>query len=187
MLRSPEGQINGTVIVVAGAALAIKAAFGMAGDASHTSESRVLSLAESTSKTSTSEELLKSVIISDPVAPKVIALPPRNQQRASRSGRELPIKHHSAHAVYLPPNPTDLPRLRECESSNNYKTNTGNGFYGAYQFDLQTFHGLGYSGLPSDASIATQDEAATILEEERGWQPWPSCSKQLGLIAIKAS
>ncbi|MEO6714750.1 MAG: transglycosylase family protein, partial [Mycobacteriales bacterium] len=75
----------------------------------------------------------------------------------------------------------DFARLRQCESSGNYSINTGNGFYGAYQFDLQTWRGLGYSGLPSDAAPATQDKAARELQSQRGWQPWPSCSRQLGL------
>jgi resuscitation-promoting factor RpfA len=75
----------------------------------------------------------------------------------------------------------DFARLRLCESGGNYADNTGNGYYGAYQFDLTTWHGLGYSGLPSDASPATQDEAARRLQADRGWQPWPACSAKLGL------
>jgi hypothetical protein len=73
-------------------------------------------------------------------------------------------------------------RLRMCESSDNYATNTGNGYYGAYQFDLQTWHGLGYPGLPSSASPATQDQAANQLFDNRGWEPWPACSAKLGLV-----
>ena len=34
------------------------------------------------------------------------------------------------------PSATTWHRLRMCESSNNYSINTGNGYYGAYQFDL---------------------------------------------------
>jgi hypothetical protein len=75
----------------------------------------------------------------------------------------------------------DFARLRMCESGGNYSTNTGNGFYGAYQFDLGTWHGLGYSGLPSSASASTQDAAARTLQSERGWEPWPACSARLGL------
>lgn len=75
----------------------------------------------------------------------------------------------------------DFAKLRQCESGGNYSINTGNGFYGAYQFDLQTWHGLGYSGLPSDAPPALQDQAAYKLYDSRGWAPWPSCSAQLGL------
>ncbi|MDQ1679759.1 MAG: resuscitation-promoting factor RpfA [Frankiaceae bacterium] len=75
----------------------------------------------------------------------------------------------------------DFARLRMCESSGNYSINTGNGYYGAYQFDLQTWHGLGYAGRPDQASARTQDEAARRLQAQRGWSPWPSCSRSLGL------
>jgi murein L,D-transpeptidase YcbB/YkuD len=75
----------------------------------------------------------------------------------------------------------DFARLRACESGGNYQTNTGNGFYGAYQFDLGTWNGLGYSGRPSDAASSTQDAAARQLQSERGWSPWPACASRLGL------
>ncbi|OHV39845.1 MULTISPECIES: transglycosylase family protein [Pseudofrankia] len=77
--------------------------------------------------------------------------------------------------------PDDFARLRQCESGGNYSINTGNGFYGAYQFDKRTWQGLGYSGLPSEAAPAVQDEAAYRLYNSRGWSPWPACSKKLGL------
>ena len=76
---------------------------------------------------------------------------------------------------------SDFAQLRACESGGNYAINTGNGFYGAYQFDRGTWQGLGYSGLPSSASPATQDTAAARLQAARGWQPWPACSRRLGL------
>ena len=69
-----------------------------------------------------------------------------------------------------------------CESSGNYATNTGNGYYGAYQFNLATWRGLGYTGLPSNAAPAVQDQAAQKLYDQRGWQPWPACSAKLGLV-----
>ena len=69
-------------------------------------------------------------------------------------------------------------RLRVCESSDNYRTNTGNGYYGAYQFDLRTWHGLGYSGRPDQAADKTQDDATIKLHHERGWKPWPECSRK---------
>jgi hypothetical protein len=76
----------------------------------------------------------------------------------------------------------DWNRLKVCESGNNYSTNTGNGYYGAYQFDLQTWHGVGGSGLPSNASPHTQDLLARKLYRERGWAPW-ECARILGLKA----
>jgi resuscitation-promoting factor RpfA len=75
----------------------------------------------------------------------------------------------------------DFAKLRQCESGGNYSINTGNGFYGAYQFDLRTWQGLGYSGKPSDAPPAMQDDAAHKLYNARGWSPWPSCSVKMGL------
>jgi len=76
---------------------------------------------------------------------------------------------------------SDFYRLRVCESGDNYATNTGNGYYGAYQFALSTWHALGYSGLPSSASPATQDAAARRLQAADGWGQWPACSRRLGL------
>ncbi len=52
-----------------------------------------------------------------------------------------------------------LQKLRGCESGGNYQDNTGNGYYGAYQFSLGTWQSLGYSGLPSSAAPSTQDQA----------------------------
>ncbi|WP_375489824.1 transglycosylase family protein, partial [uncultured Jatrophihabitans sp.] len=71
-------------------------------------------------------------------------------------------------------------RLRMCESSDNYSTDTGNAHYGAYQFDLSTWRSVGGSGYPSRASKAEQDKRALILYRERGWQPW-QCARILGL------
>jgi flagellar biosynthesis GTPase FlhF len=75
----------------------------------------------------------------------------------------------------------DFAALRQCESGGDYSDNTGNGYYGAYQFSESTWQGMGYSGLPSDASPAQQDQVAQQLQAQRGWSPWPSCSAQLGL------
>ncbi|MCW2746318.1 MAG: Transglycosylase domain protein [Mycobacterium sp.] len=74
-----------------------------------------------------------------------------------------------------------FPALRQCESGGNYAANTGNGFYGAYQFTQATWKGLGYSGLPSNAAPATQDAAARTLQARAGWGQWPACSAKLGL------
>lgn len=75
----------------------------------------------------------------------------------------------------------DLYRLRVCESGDNYQDNTGNGYYGAYQFSPSTWQGLGYSGLPSDAPPPEQDQAAIRLEQADGWGEWPACAAMLGL------
>jgi hypothetical protein len=72
-------------------------------------------------------------------------------------------------------------QLRLCESGDNYQENTGNGYYGAYQFSLSTWNSLGLTGLPSAAPPALQDRAAAELQARDGWSPWPTCAAELGL------
>jgi resuscitation-promoting factor RpfB len=88
----------------------------------------------------------------------------------------------------LPPDqvPNSIPdetwlALRKCESNNRYDINTGNGYYGAYQFAAGTWKRLGYSGLPHRAAPAVQDEAAKRLQAKAGWGQWPACTRKLGL------
>jgi lipopolysaccharide export LptBFGC system permease protein LptF len=77
-----------------------------------------------------------------------------------------------------PPGASYLAGLRQCESGGNYRTNTGNGFYGAYQFDLQTWYSVGGSGRPDQASPREQDIRAAKLWRSRGSQPWPVCGRE---------
>ena len=72
--------------------------------------------------------------------------------------------------------------LRQCESDDNYGDDTGNGYYGAYQFSEETWLGIGESGLPSDAPPAVQDAAAKALQARSGWGQWPACAAKLGLL-----
>lgn len=69
----------------------------------------------------------------------------------------------------------NLASIRACESGGNYATNTGNGYYGAYQFDQQTWNSVGGSGNPANASPAEQDARANALIAQRGTSPWPNC------------
>jgi hypothetical protein len=72
-------------------------------------------------------------------------------------------------------------RLAQCESGGRWNINTGNGYYGGLQFNLQTWRGLGFGGYPHQASKATQIAAANKLHDARGFGPWPACSRKLGL------
>jgi peptidoglycan hydrolase CwlO-like protein len=72
--------------------------------------------------------------------------------------------------------------LRQCESGGNYAENSGNGYYGAYQFSQQTWTYLGYPGRPDLEPPAMQDAAAQKLQAQSGWGQWPACAAALGLI-----
>ena len=69
--------------------------------------------------------------------------------------------------------------LATCESGDNPAENTGNGFYGMYQFTVSTWDSLGGSGLPSSASAATQTALAEKLYTEAGAGQWPVCGHLL--------
>ena len=85
-------------------------------------------------------------------------------------------------AAPAPPSGGVWASLRRCESGGDYGDDTVNGYFGAYQFTLGTWHSLGFSGLPSDAAPSVQDRAARELQARSGWGQWPSCSRALGLI-----
>ena len=74
-----------------------------------------------------------------------------------------------------------LAALRQCESGGNYRSDTGNGYFGAYQFSTETWQSLGYGGLPHQAPPKVQDAAALRLQSSAGWAQWPACADRLGL------
>ncbi|TXH42459.1 MAG: hypothetical protein E6Q90_09250 [Actinobacteria bacterium] len=74
--------------------------------------------------------------------------------------------------------------VRQCESSGNYSINTGNGYYGAWQFDYPSWHGNGggrFAEYPHQATKAQQDYVAWYYYQRSGWRPW-ECAYKLGFI-----
>ncbi len=72
--------------------------------------------------------------------------------------------------------------LRVCESGNNYARNSGNGYFGAYQYNLSTWGHYGGYARPDLAPPAVQDAKAKLTQAARGWRPWPACARKLGLL-----
>jgi uncharacterized protein YabE (DUF348 family) len=73
-------------------------------------------------------------------------------------------------------------RLAQCESGGNWSINTGNGYYGGLQFNLQTWQAYGGSGYPHENSKEEQIRIATKLRDDRGgYGAWPGCASKLGL------
>jgi hypothetical protein len=76
--------------------------------------------------------------------------------------------------------PTASPALQAiaaCESGGNPSTDTGNGFYGKYQFTLATWQAVGGSGNPAQASEGEQDRRAAMLYASAGAGQWPVCGR----------
>ena len=63
-------------------------------------------------------------------------------------------------------------------------SDTGNGYYGAYQFDKSTWGNFGGYNNPAQAPADVQDQKAWETYKRRGWQPWPSCKIKMGLQDI---
>jgi Transglycosylase-like domain len=106
------------------------------------------------------------------IAKRVRTLPPATlAQKNARLARTLERKR----ATESGGAGGQLAAIRACESGGNYAANTGNGFYGAYQFDQGTWQSVGGSGLPSDASPGEQDRRAQMLIDRSGASPWPVC------------
>lgn len=100
--------------------------------------------------------------------------------RPVRSSRAAPRPRPAF--VSAPSGPDDVwARLRRCEAGGNYARNSGNRYFGAYQFSAATWRGLGYPGLPHQAPPAVQDEAARKLQRRSGWGQWPACSRRIGV------
>ena len=68
-----------------------------------------------------------------------------------------------------------LLHVRICESGNNYRINTGNGFSGAYQFDASSWRGAGGRGLAYQAPPREQDYRAIVWRRIAGTGAWPNC------------
>jgi len=70
-------------------------------------------------------------------------------------------------------------KLRFCESTETYGVDSGNSFFGAYQFTWDTWGTVGGSDNPAHAPPAEQDARARLLYATRGAQPWPICGRFL--------
>ena len=73
---------------------------------------------------------------------------------------------------------TVLERIAECESGGDPTMNSGNGYYGKYQFSRATWRSVGGRGNPARASEAEQDQRALTLYEREGTRPWPVCGRR---------
>lgn len=70
-----------------------------------------------------------------------------------------------------------LAKLRSCEGG--YTSWNPAGYYGAYQFDRQTWGTVADPSTFGNATPAQQDQAARNLYVRRGWSPWPNCGRNL--------
>jgi hypothetical protein len=116
--------------------------------------------------------------------PKTVKVTVRVTERASRSNARSSVSPAKADSSGRP---TGLwLELAKCESGANLTRNSGNGYYGAYQFSQSTWEGfLGtqYSPTPLGASWAEQTFIAyrIWLHPRQGWDNgFPGCGAKMG-------
>jgi uncharacterized protein YabE (DUF348 family) len=69
--------------------------------------------------------------------------------------------------------------LAKCESGGNPRAVSPGGYQGLYQFSVATWHSVGGSGQPIDASSSEQTKRAQILYGKTGDKSWPTCGPKL--------
>lgn len=65
--------------------------------------------------------------------------------------------------------------IANCESTNNWSINTGNGYYGGLQFDISTWMSAGGGAYASRPDLATREQQIAVAENlyaSRGTSPW---------------
>ncbi|APX00952.1 transglycosylase [Arthrobacter sp. QXT-31] len=113
------------------------------------------------SKTTTREPVTEKITIGTKEAPK----PAAAETESGNTGAAAPAMMNVAM----------WDKIAQCESGGNWSINSGNGYYGGLQFDIQTWIGAGggaYAPNASQATKAQQIDIANRVYADRGLQPW---------------
>jgi uncharacterized protein YabE (DUF348 family) len=100
-----------------------------------------------------------------PAAPAAPAAPAKAASEGANTGAAAPAMMNEAM----------WDKIAQCESGGNWSINSGNGYYGGLQFDIQTWLGSGGGAYAPNASLATkaqQIDIANRVYAQRGLQPW---------------
>src|SRR4051794_30148489 len=101
-------------------------------------------------------------------SPPALARRVRELRRDLRAARRAERRRAARRDVSASP---VLEAIAACESGGNPHADTGNGFYGKYQFTLSTWASVGGSGSPAAASEAEQNRRAAVLYAREGASP----------------
>ena len=129
----------------------------------------------------TRTEPTKRVVSKGTKAKKTEDTPASSSSGAASSGSSSSGSSPAAPAAVSGDDAAIWAAIAQCESGGNPSINTGNGYYGMYQFSLPTWRSVGGSGLPSDASVEEQTMRARMLQQRSGWGQW-GCAYRLGLV-----
>ncbi|MEV4916182.1 transglycosylase family protein [Streptomyces tirandamycinicus] len=75
-------------------------------------------------------------------------------------------------------------KVAACESTGNWRINTGNGYFGGLQFSQSTWEEYGGTAYAARADLATREQQIAVAEkvlDGQGPGAWPVCSSRAGL------
>ncbi|MGW3395817.1 transglycosylase family protein [Streptomyces hydrogenans] len=75
-------------------------------------------------------------------------------------------------------------KVAKCESSSNWRINTGNGYFGGLQFSQSTWVAYGGREFAPRADLASKDQQIAVAErvlKGQGPGAWPACGSSAGL------
>ncbi|WP_286158126.1 transglycosylase family protein [Streptomyces sp. CB03911] len=78
--------------------------------------------------------------------------------------------------------------LAQCESSGDWRADTGNGYYGGLQIWPPTWAEAGGPAFADRPDHATRHEQIVVAEQilrMQGWGAWPVCSREIGATNIE--
>lgn len=122
---------------------------------------------------------------------QVLSVPPAGYQPPAYSAPEVtsavkifsPMSHPAVSAASYSPSGV-WACIAEHESGGNPAENTGNGYYGMYQFDYRSWLAAGGGRYASRADLASAAEQTLIAERWQsmaGWGAWPVTSRECGV------
>ena len=121
----------------------------------------------------------------DPVPVRVYQAPaPQRTYQAPvvyRQTYTAPVQHYQAPAPVSVSGSGLWGCIAAHESGGNPGTNTGNGYYGAFQDTIGSWQSAGGGpGLPSSYSYAEQLAVNERIQAQQGWGAWPNTSRMCG-------
>ncbi|MEV0776593.1 ubiquitin-like domain-containing protein [Streptomyces sp. NPDC050428] len=114
------------------------------------------------------------------IAERIVRAPVTQRVRVGTKQRPAPVAGTGGRAPVAGADGLNWAGLAACESGGRPDAVDPSGTYGGlYQFDTGTWHALGGSGRPQDASAEEQTYRAKKLYAQRGASPWPHCGRRL--------
>ena len=68
--------------------------------------------------------------------------------------------------------------VAQCESGNDWATNTGNGYYGGLQENMAFWHAHGGDQYASRPDLASKEQQVIVAERAGSRAPWPVCGSR---------